>query len=161
MPIVSDITSGALCRFQNKMALKSPNFKTMLKSKSQPDLETNEIIETQNDFSDTLMLKQLELGYFDIQTASSIKHKRNMISKGAISEEESEDLSISRGSSPVHNFLGYDNQKMLPNTGIISSNMSQLELASSRPISTLMTTLKRSPSLFKNLSLPKILKEQK
>lgn len=35
IPIVSDITSGAIARFQNRMADKSPNFKRILHSRSQ------------------------------------------------------------------------------------------------------------------------------
>jgi len=36
IPIVSDITSGAISRFQTKLATKSENFSSILKSKSQP-----------------------------------------------------------------------------------------------------------------------------
>lgn len=38
IPIMTDITTGAIARFQNKLADKSPNFKSMLFSRSQTQL---------------------------------------------------------------------------------------------------------------------------
>jgi hypothetical protein len=153
LPIVSDITSGAISRFQNKMSDKSPNFKRILKSKSQPELEAVEV----NDYNFDAASENYDGDITERQFGTPMKSRHPQDNGNTIFEKNSQDQSISRLSS-AHDLLIPGTVKGTPMTRI--RNQSQLGHHTSRPDSNMMT-FQRTPTLFKNLSLPKILKEQK
>lgn len=150
---MSDITSGAIARYQNKLVEKSPDFKRILHSRSQTHFE----------FSSTNRLQSHRNSQDEMDES---RKELALPVDSVLQEEKDEDL------SPENTIHGIGSLKDI-NTLVISKkprniaftkNISVVSdadtLSRHDPGSTLVQP-ERTPALYKNLSLPHILEQQR
>lgn len=141
IPIISDITSGAISRFQNKIAQKSPNFKRILHSRFQSHFGAATSRNSEPEENQALLSRD---------------SKRINMSKSMVSDERENDSSISSGD--ISDDQG-DPEQRKP----MEENKISLRSTMKNNFETQLTQVlpDKPHSLYRNLSFPHILEQQK
>lgn len=145
IPIISDITTGAISRFQNKMAEKSPNFKRVLHSRSQSHIG---ILGSANE--DT--------------NKNAINDKR--VASPILSEESESDIDTISLAKQETCFERAFTSRDMSIDPIAGNNTTEQRLKPKRDsVNSLLAITLMPPEstqkLYRNLSLPHILEQQK
>lgn len=149
IPIMTDITTGAIARFQNKLADKSPNFKSMLYSRSQTQLrDGKQNDQTQVESSKTL--KGIEGNDISFATAMPLSKKIGSQLGNSGYESRNQLPELSQITSPS----GIAGPKF---KGSFSLNQAGFQALSGRT----SPTDTKFPTLSKNTSMPMMQSNQK
>ena len=149
IPIISDITTGAISRFQNKMANKSPNFKNVLHTRSQTHIEGFDKYDITVNTLNEKLLKLTDM--------NSMRTSLPDIRPNEDLTERVLETNYSTEPSPVKSIANLKNVRSAADLMMTQEESSnELQLYSTRQPSP-----EKTSSLYRNLSIPQILVQQK
>jgi hypothetical protein len=141
IPIISEITTGVISRFQNKLAEKSPNFKRILHSRSQSHFG----------FSTAKSPEPEETQFLLSRNSKRINTSKSMISEGRESNS-----SISSNNASPNQGSPEQRRRIEENKICLRSSLNnKFEIHLTQVVSD------KPHALYRNLSLPHILEQQK